>query len=141
MPQSAPGRRGSSTWHRFSTARTGHSEGSGISNGPGHPRIIGEVPTWIVRRTWRVESKSATGAIEEARPGEHDEMVVERIEATEHIFRCRVCGHEEAWTTEDASVAASVRHLRDAHGEHLVLDAPPDPESLGRRFEDWERQS
>lgn len=65
----------------------------------------------------------------------------------EFIFRCKLCDVSEAWTTEEAAQSASVWHVWAAHptvwrelkGAIAPLDIPP--LLLGRRFEDWERQS
>lgn len=67
--------------------------------------------------------------------------------AVEHIFICKECGHNEAWTTERAAQAAGVWHVHDMHrsiwfalaGSRPPID--PRPVELGRQLEDWERQS
>lgn len=57
---------------------------------------------------------------------------------TEYAFTCKLCQHSEAWSAQDASVAASQRHLSTKHGIETEF---PTPEDLGRRFDESERQS
>lgn len=67
--------------------------------------------------------------------------------ATEFSYRCTDCGADEAWTTEAAMEAAAVWHIfmrhRDIWTKCLGDRLPPlrRPAELGRKFEDWERQS
>jgi hypothetical protein len=69
------------------------------------------------------------------------------IEATEFAFRCKLCDHSEAWTTNQSSRAAGLWHLFKKHTEFWVEHTaagqipPPNPGLFGQRFEEWERQS
>lgn len=73
--------------------------------------------------------------------------MTEAVIATEYVFRCRLCDHSEAWTSDKASRAAGLWHLFRSHTEFWVKHTaagqipPPNPEMFGQRFEDWERQS
>lgn len=66
---------------------------------------------------------------------------------TEFVFRCKMCDHSEAWTTDKASASASIWHIYREHQEWWAAEAlpgqipPPSPELFGTRFEEWERQS
>lgn len=72
---------------------------------------------------------------------------MDAFEPTEFAFRCALCGHSEAWTTERAAQAAAVWHVFELHqGEWIeqtggILPQDPRPEAVGRRFQEWERQS
>lgn len=58
--------------------------------------------------------------------------------ATECGFQCKMCGHRESWTTDEACGLAAIRHLFE---EHKVGELPLEhPEDYGRRFQDWESQ-
>lgn len=70
----------------------------------------------------------------------------------EFTCRCKVCGHNEAWTTERAAQAAATWHVFEEHPIQwleILLDAgeeprppqDPRPEEFGTRYEQWERQS
>lgn len=67
----------------------------------------------------------------------------------EFTFRCKVpaCGVSQGWDSDEAAQAAAGWHVYEVHPEiwlEIVGDYPPAdrrPEDLGRRFEDWERQS
>lgn len=67
--------------------------------------------------------------------------------ASEYVFRCKLCGHRESWTTEVAAQAASVWHVYNEHldeWKHLAgtrRPVDPHPEELGSKLEPWESQA
>lgn len=65
----------------------------------------------------------------------------------EYIAKCQLCKWNEAWTAELAAQSAGVWHIFNQHRRHWLEikgdrdPIDPLPETLGRKFKDWERQS
>lgn len=67
----------------------------------------------------------------------------------EHVARCKLCGWDAAWTTQEAAEFDSVWHVyldhRDIWIDTMGEDRPPQvtnlPGAFGRKYEDWERQT